>query len=119
MNQVPSLHMPDNHNSLTTISWNTLRVGDVSQTAVHLDEAGGDVNVGDHVADADEGVELSSCVQREAHGGPEIYSGWGHEAKGGEDEQKVGAGGADRRLGLGKRKVCACMRCHGRKERMQ
>ena len=56
--------MPDHHNSLTTISWNTLRVGDVSQTAVHLDEAGGDVNVGDHVADADEGVELSSCVQR-------------------------------------------------------
>jgi hypothetical protein len=43
----------------------------------------------------------------------------GHKVKGGEDEQKVGAGGADRRLGLGKRKACACMRCHGRKERRQ
>ena len=86
------------------------RVGDVSAGAVQLDEAGGDVGVGGHVAGAEEqGVELraeeapAEEMRREARGGPEVYRGVyaaeerggviagllrvGHEAEGSEEER--------------------------------
>lgn len=86
------------------------RVGDVSTCAVQLDEAGGDVGVGGHVAGAEEqGVQLraeeapAEEMRREARCGPEVHRGVyaaeerggvvagllrvGHEAEGGEDER--------------------------------